>query len=302
MSLPSLEQLEKSGLISKKTHAVYDYEFIKKLKSIPWSDWMMSPHGVRCQQDYLSFYEQWIKLSQLNKIHGLDRFTQKHIINGTTQSFDEAFFRYKNRRLRFFRGEYAYHRRVVSHWAYLEDCPLEKEDYIIISAPFCTTGEVHPLYSSIMDVATHMNVPVLIDCAYFGTCENLDLNLNYPCIESVSFSLSKGLGLGDIRSGIRFSHFDDEYPIAQQNRYGHTVLAAARIGLYMMEHFHPDFIPLKYSAAQKEVCIELGLKPTPCMHLALGDNTDQWETYKIDDIYQRVGIRNLVKARFKGEI
>jgi len=297
-----IEHLENKGLISQKTNAVYDYQFIKTLRSMPWADWIETPEGLRCAEEFLAFYPRWIARSRLNKVEGLERFSRRHVINGTTQSFDEFYFRFAGRRLRFFRGEYAYHRRVVNNWLFLEDAPLATGDVVIVSAPFCSTGDVHSQFYELLTQATNLEVPVLVDCAYFGTCENFTVNLNYPCIESVSFSLSKGTGLGDIRSGIRFSHYEDDFPIAQQNRYNHTILGAAKIGLYMMQHFSPDFIPTKYSAAQKAVCAEYGLTPTKCMHLALADDSGPWEKYIIDGTYRRVGIRALVKAKFKNEV
>jgi hypothetical protein len=149
----------------------------------------------------------------------------------------------------------------------------------------------------IFDEAHKLEIPVIVDCAYFGTCEDFHIDVTHPVIESVSFSLTKGTGLGDIRSGVRYSNIEDKLPICQHNDYDHTVLAAARIGLYMMEIFPPDHIPNKFSAVQKEVCAELGLTPTKCMHLALGD--ESWSEYAVDKVYNRVGIRELVKARFK---
>lgn len=292
---------EQKGLISSMTNAVYDYEFIKLLKDVPWQEWMLTPNVFRCRPQFLEKFDQWIHSSKLNSITGLERFKHRDLINGTTQTFDEAYFKYARRRLRVFRGEYAYHRRVALNWSYIEDKPLEGNDYIIVSAPFCSTGRVHPQLQITLERAHALQIPVIIDCAYFGTCEDFHLDVTHPAIESVSFSLSKGLGLGDIRCGIRYSNIEDMNPIRQQNHYDHTVLSAARIGLYMMERLGPDFIPNKYSKMQKELCAEVGLEPTPCMHLALG-RTTEWDSYMIDNMYARVGIRNLIKARKKGEI
>jgi|GEM_PF-1370791 hypothetical protein len=292
--------LIEKGLISRKTHAVYDGQFNRALREIPWAEWLSQPSAWRHRPQYLERIDQWIHSSHLNHVQGLERFRVRHLINGTTQTFDEVYMKYAARRLRVLRGEYAYHRRVVAHHLDIEEAPLEENDYVILSAPFCTTGERHPRTYEIFEEAGRKKVPVIVDCAYFGTCLDFELDVNHPAIESVSFSLSKGLGLGDIRSGVRYSNLEDSNPIAQQNAYDHTVLCAARIGLYMMEKFGPDHIPTKFRAAQEEVCRELGLKPTPCMHLALGD--ENWKEFQIAPEYNRVGIRELVKARFKKEI
>lgn len=291
------ETLIADGLLTQKTHAIYDYDFIQALKKMPLAEWLEKPAPFRCRWAYLDHYHHWIRSSRLNSIVGLERFQRRDLINGTTQTFDEAYMKYAHRRLRVFRGEYRYHMRIVPQWRFLEDEPLATNDYVIISAPFCSTGDAHPQMNSVLDECERLRVPVIVDCAYFGTCENIHLELSHPAIESVSFSLSKGTGMGDVRSGIRYSNLNDNNPICQQNNYDHSVLFAARVGLYMMETFSPDFIPERYSAVQKQVCRALGLKPTPCMHLALGDSS--WDNFKIDDLYNRVGVRELVRNEFK---
>lgn len=288
------------SLVINRNYSVYDPQFTKALKAIPWGDWHDEPRPFFCREQYLEKFPAWIASSRLNAIRGLDRFRERHLINGTTQTFDEAYFVHKNRRLRVFRGEYPYHRRVARENAFLEDEPLAENDYVIVSAPFSATGELHPKFYELLREAGRLEVPVIVDCAYFGTCLGFELDLNFDCIESVSFSLSKGLGLGDIRSGIRFSNISDDNPICQHNRFNHSVMAAARIGLYMMEKFSPDHVPNRFREIQLEVCREIGVAPSSCMHIALGG--PEWSHFRVDDAYNTLGIRELVKARYKKAI
>lgn len=292
---------ESKELISSKTKAVYDVEFTKALQTIPWAEWMSQPSPFRCRPQYLEKYREWIASSQINKITGLENFPVAHLINGTTQAFDEAYFYNANRRLRLFRGEYAYHRRVFANHKFIEDEPIRNGDFVIISAPFCSTGEVHPEMNRVLEEALAAEATVMIDAAYFGTCHSLNLNVDHPAITQVVFSLTKGVGLGDIRSGVRFSRTTiPGGPIQQQNDYDHTILSAAKIGLYMMENFSPDHIPQKFFQAQKTACELLNLKPTPCMHLALGD--EGWNDYRVDKAYNRIGIRDLIKRVFRKDL
>jgi hypothetical protein len=292
--------LQQKHLVSRKTNAVYDPEFTRALAAIPWADWLAQPAPFRCREAYLARFYDWILSSKLNAVKGLASYPVRHLTNGTTQSFDEFYFKHSEKRLRLWRGEYAYHRRVRPDAVFVEDEPLRSGDCIIVSVPFCSTGGEPPDFHVKLDECASLKIPVLLDCAYFGTCAGLDLAVDHPAIEAVCFSLTKGLGLGDIRSGVRFGKDEDDLPIAQQNRYDHTVLAAARIGLYMMERFSPDFIPGKYRSWQEEMCRRAQVEATPCMHLALGGN--QWNDYLIDGIYRRVGIRELLKARRRGEL
>lgn len=288
------------AMVINRNFAVYDPLFTKALREIPWADWHSENRPFYCREAYLEKFRAWIASTRLNRITGLDRFRTAHLINGTTQSFDEAYFRHRDKRLRFFRGEYAYHRRILGTAPFLDNAPLAAGDYVIISAPFCSTGSMHPEFYSMLAQAEKLHVPVMVDCAYFGTCADFSLDLSSPAIESVSFSLTKGLGLGDIRSGVRFSNIQDQNPIAQQNTYDHSVLGAARIGLHMMNQFGPDHIPERFFEAQRSACRDLGITPSPCMHLALGGA--EWNHFRVDDKYNTLGIRELVKARFQQRI
>lgn len=301
MLKPMLEKkfLEQNNLISRLTKAVFDPDFTRALKEVPWREWLSQSPPFDCRLEYLERIDRWIHSSRRNQVGGLGRFPERDLTIGTTQSFDEFYFRHRDRRIRFFRGEYAYHRRILPNFAFLEDEDLTAKDAVIVSWPFCSTGDRPQNLTEMLDTALALGVPVLVDAAYFGTCDGLTLDFSHPAIECVCFSLSKGVGLGDIRSGIRYSFYEDDLPIRQQNRFNHSVLADAKIGIHMMNLFSPDHIPEKYAAFQRAVCAEAGLQATPCMHLALASGPE-WDDYKIDERYRRVGIRELVKARSKG--
>ena len=294
------EQAETAGLIGHKTAAVYDNHFNELMRALPWTKWFESQDPLKCRQEYLDTYWQYLSAMRLNSISGLGRFSQRHLINGTTQTFDEAYHRHAKRRLRLFKGEYAYHKRIVPDFVFVEDAPIAADDYLIVSVPHCTTGDLLPTFYATLDACVDAGVPVIVDCAYIGTSTGVSFSVEHPAIESVSFSLTKGTGLGHVRSGIRFSNIDDNYPIAQQNRYDHTVLGAAKIGIHFMQNLKtPDYIPNRYREHQLSACRDLGLQATPCMHIALGDAS--WDKYIVDG-YHRVGIRDLVKARRQGKI
>lgn len=296
-----MARLIESDLISKNTNAVYDARFMQLFKQVPWQEWFADGGDpLACQQEYLDTYEWYLGNMRMNSVRGLDRFRIKHLINGTTQTFDESYHRHSARRLRLYRGEYAYHKRVVPDYVYVEDEPISTGDYLIVSLPHCTLGDVPQGFYSVLDDCHAKGVPVIVDCAYIGTSHGVEFSVDHPAIESVSFSLTKGTGTGHIRSGIRFSNIDDDMPIAQQNRYRHTILGAAKVGIWFMRNLEtPDYIPAKYRESQVSACADAGLTPTKCMHIAIGG--DGWSDFAVDG-YNRVGIRNLVKARKNGKI
>lgn len=300
--MPALSKtaLEEAKLVGDRTAAVYDNRFNKLYASVPWQEWFENPDPLECREEYLDTYHGYLGAMRLNSIHGLGSFSQRHLINGTTQTFDEAYHRHAGRRLRITKGEYAYHKRAVPGYVFIGDDAIRSGDYVIISVPHCSTGDVPDGFADLLDECHAMDVPVIVDCAYIGTCHGIEFDASHPAIESVSFSLTKGAGLGHVRSGIRYSNLDDGYPIAQQNRFNHTVLGAAKIGLYFMRELGtPDFIPSIYREHQISACADAGITPTPCMHLAIGG--DAWQDYNVDG-YNRIGIRNLVKARKQGRI
>ena len=295
------DMLVSNGLVSDRTNAVYDPKFMRIFKEIPWQQWFENGGDpLSCLADYIDTYSTYLSNMKLNAIHSLDRFSQRHLINGTTQTFDESYHRHFLRRLRIYKGEYAYHKRDVPNFKFIEDGPIMAGDYVIVSIPHCTTGDVPEDFEHLLRQCEMKDVPVIVDCAYIGTSEGVNFSVEHPSIESVSFSLTKGTGTGHIRSGIRFSNISDDMPIAQQNRYNHTVLGAARVGMHFMQQLStPDYIPNIYRSHQLSACDDAGITPTKCVHIALGDQ--RFSNFAVDG-YIRLGIRELVKARKQGVI
>ena len=291
-------------LLIRGAYSLFDQEFRKRiLEKAPWKRWFDEdyPEMPKCQDEYLDRYPEWIASSKLNQFYGLETFPNKHLINGVTQMLDEFHFQClkKGRRLRFFRGEYPYNQNAVGGGPENfidEDHPLQKGDAVIISCPFSATGDIHTKFQWLMDECHSLNVSVAVDCAFFGTCGGISVDLSHPCIERVAFSLTKGTGSGNYRSGIEFSK-DHEGHIAIQNDWHHNLHLHAAIGLFLMNEFSPDYIHSKYRSAQEAACLKYGLTPTPCIHLALGG--EGWEYFNRDEIVNRVGIRRIVQKEYK---
>ena len=253
--------------------------------------------------EYLDYFPHWIQSTQLNKIHGIDKFPFKFFSLGATQTLD--WFHYEcarnNWRLRMIRGEYPYNRDVHEFdwdWFIDEDSPLQKGDAVIISIPFSGAGHVHPKYAEIMQTCCELNIPVCIDCAWFGTCYDLEWTLDYNCIKLVTFSLTKGLGSGQWRSGICFSKW--KYgPLSVQTHWKHSVHMNIYIGLLLMKQFGPDTIPNFYKQHQQEVCKYLGIIPSPTIHIGSGKKPD-WDFFARDNSYNRINLRQAIVDHYNG--
>lgn len=259
------------------------------------------------QEAYLDFYLQWIQSSQLNRIQGLQAYPYRFISLGCTQALDE--FHYwcsqKNKRIRMFRGEYPYNRDCIQFdWDtdFIESSPLQNGDAVIISSPFSGSGCVHPQWDELLAECETKNIPIMVDCAFFGTCQGVEINLDHPAIMQVAFSTTKGLSCGNYRNGILFTKSNEGH-LSVQTEWHHGIHFNVAIGLELMRKFSPDHLVKVYGEAYKQTCNLLGLKETQCVHLALGD--DQWEFFSRDGVYNRVGLKNIVRdykrALNKGE-
>ena len=270
------------GVLFRTRHnAIYDPEYQEHLKKAPWEKWLSQDNYFDVVEEYISVFIDWIYSSQANRISKnlTERYSRRDITVGTTQTFDEAYFRYAGRRLRMFRGEYAYHRRCYPNYEWL-DLPAQQnhewgeglgsKDWVIVSHPFCGTGAEHPKLKELLERCEKKNVPVIMDCAWFGTCFDLNFDFSHPALKAVAFSLSKGIGLGLMRTGLRFSSYKNKNrPIAQQNNYKHLVLNNCQIGIYQMKQFSPDFTFNKYFCWYKKLCEAYGMKAVNCLHVSL---------------------------------
>lgn len=288
----------------RPANSVFDNEFRKViLEKFPWKTWfdVNYPAMNKQQDEYLKYYPEWIASSKLNQITGLEQFPYRHLINGVTQMLDEFHFQAlkSGKKIRLYRGEYPYNREVIDwNWDkdFIDDRPLEKGDAVIISCPFSATGNKPAQWDFLLDQCYSLNIPVAVDCAFFGTCGNIQMDLSHPSIERVAFSLTKGLGTGYYRSGIEFSK-DHKGHLAIQNDWYHNLHLNAAIGLFLMQEFSPDYLFNKYRKAQEDACADYGIDPTPCIHLATGGK--DWKYFQRDQTVNRIGIKFAVKKKYK---
>jgi len=226
-------------------------------------------------------YLQWILSSKLNSIKGLDQFKYSCYSNGTTESFDKFYLKNNSRRFRCFRGEYMYHqlawRNYWPNWKFINDEPLDKNDAVVVSLPFADTGNEHKDYQHLLLECVRLGIPVLVDCAYFGICQDINFDFTSPCITDITFSLSKTFPVSHIRIGIRFSKYDDDDSLFVVNKGGYINRLGAYIGLEFLTTFQSDYIPNKYRNKQEQFCRYLAVTPSRTILFGIGDN--MWQEY-----------------------
>lgn len=242
---------------------------------------------VNVTEKFLNTYKEWILSTRNNKILGLDRFKFTNYSQGTTESFDKFYNRYHKKRFRIWKGEYSYHKITFDscgyNWKFLDDEELKPNDVIIISLPFADNGNSYR-YEETLLKAEKINIPVLVDCCWFGTCSGIKFNFDYDCIDQVVFSLSKSFPVSRHRIGIRFSNSKDGLDDLNQVNYVNNF--SQHVGLHLLKVFSPDYIFNKYETAQIKLCSKLQIMPSNCVNLATGG--DSWKHLNRSGFFNRL--------------
>jgi hypothetical protein len=256
---------------------------------------------VDVQDEFLKVYPEWIASSQLNQFTGLDSLPHRYVSLGVTQALDDfiLFCVQQSKSIRILKGEYPYAREVIkSNINYIDDSPLVEGDAVIISTPFSATGDLHPRWDDIITTCNALSIPVFVDCAFFGTCLNINVSFDESCIDTVAFSPTKALNCGYFRTGIAFTkRQDSDTTLDLLTKWHHGIHLHTAVALELMNHFSPDIIPKTYRTTQLTVCKEYGLTPTNSVHLGLGGNG--WEHFTRDGVCNRIGLRNPIYDCFR---
>ncbi|NBP57223.1 hypothetical protein EBU71_11955, partial [bacterium] len=206
--------------------------------------------------EFTEAYLYFIKNTKLNLLHGIEDFTARVYSNGTTEAFDKFYLRNKNKRLCYLVGEYMYHIASASaffseHTAITDYDMLKNGDALVVSYPFADTGNEPNEIKTLLEICTQRNIPVLIDCCYFGVCANISFYFNYPCVTDLTFSLSKNFPVQHLRIGMRLTRTDDDDPLFVYNKNKYVNRLGAAVGLELVKKYNADYNYNTYSEVQK---------------------------------------------------
>jgi hypothetical protein len=206
----------------------------------------------------------WILGSKLNTITGLDSFDRVDIINGCTQFIDNW---YMQGEVQVLKGDYKYHHRL-GNWSRTVGS-LSPKIPLVIAMPFPSTGAVHNQMTEILDEAQDKGISVHVDGAWLTCCRGINFDLLHPSIKSVGISLSKGLGLGWNRIGLRWTRQAKADSVTIMNDFRMNNRALVMIGLHFLRNLEPDYLWNKHGANYYKVCADFALTPTQSIYLAL---------------------------------
>jgi hypothetical protein len=232
---------------------------------------------VLLREEFLAQFDQWLHGSELNQISGLQNFPHRDFIIGVTHALDDLHITFGSR-LVVVEKEYAYHRRMKG--AELTErslSTLQTGDVLVLAAPFSWYGDLHPETMQILNRCLELKIPVHIDAAWYGCTKDFSFDYSHPAIQSVAFSLSKGLGLGSHRTGVRYSKNRHAGPVTIINDFNMCIASVMWYGIHFMKEFGSDYIQNRYGEAYRHVCEKLNLRPTKAIHVAFKEQSDgEW--------------------------
>lgn len=219
----------------------------------------------RIYEEFIDMVEQYVLGSKLNSVKGLDEFAHKDIIIGCTQFIDNIYMRGPVQTLH---DDYRYHQRLGRSMQVNADNLISNVP-LIIAMPFPQIGAPHNEMDIILQQCLEKNIEVHIDGAWLTCCRNIKFNLNHPAIESVGISLSKGLGLGWNRIGVRWSREDRDDSISIMNRFNMCNKTLVKVGRHYLQNVEADYLWNTYGDSYSKVCRDFNLEETNAIHLAL---------------------------------
>jgi hypothetical protein len=212
--------------------------------------------------------DNYFNSSKLNELKGLDSFNRIDIINGCTQYIDNL---YMQGPVQVLAGDYRYHERLGLSTVSTVG-KLQHNTPLIIAMPFPSIGAVHNNMTELLTECTEKHIPVHIDGAWLTCCRDISFDFDHPSIQSVGISLSKGLGLGWNRVGLRYTRHINPDSVTIMNDFNMNLRAVTMIGLYFVRHLPADYLWNKYSDSYYKICSDFNLTPTNSIYLALKDN------------------------------
>jgi len=265
-----------------KIAPTYDAKWLETERPQPLSDFKIE----QLQQDiltgnldkditdmvYTKFKQEmtgWLLTSKVNTLTGFDSFNRVDIINGCTQFIDTL---YMNGLVQVLDNDYRYHTRLGLALSFHKGPgTLNAGIPLIIAMPFPAIGAVHNQMKEILDECLEKNIPVHVDGAWVTCCRSIDFDFNHPAVVSVAISLSKGLGLGWNRIGLRWTKDPKSDAVTIMNDFNMNLRAPAMIGLHFLRNLEPDYLWNTYGDKYNQVCADFALTPTNSIYLALKD-------------------------------
>lgn len=283
------------------SRAIADKKLIQTLHSLPLIHEIIYDSNLLL--NFENAFSPWLLAHKTNSIKGLEEF-EPDISQGSTQAFDSFFLKHFQREICFFQGEYLYHilscQRLNRPWSMITDFnQITEKMALVISVPFCDTGNVPNQFKKILDHCDQLGVPVLLDCSYFTIANKIHLDLRHECIDTIAFSLSKTFPVAHARVGMRYTRigWQDGQKLHKNINYNNRLTAC--VGLHLIQQYTSDYISVKYKPHYDYLVNLLGLSSSDTVIFANG-NSD-WQDYGRKVLIKSYGL-NLDHKLFRNRI
>jgi len=222
-------------------------------------------HSLAIHERFKEKATKFIFGSSLNTLSGIDKFPFVNIMAGCTQFIDNI---YMQGPVQVLRNDYRYHERLGL--AYVKDVgSLIPDIPLIVAMPFPSIGAPHQDMEEILNECLVKKIKVHIDSAWITCCRDIVFDYGHPAISSVGISLSKGLGLGWNRIGLRWTRQPNADSVTIMNDFNMNLRAPAMIGLHFIRNLEPDYLWNKHGEHYYKVCKDFNLVPTNSIYLAI---------------------------------
>lgn len=259
--------MDLKNLFTEKPAPLYDKELHSFGASLITSNTDLF-NSSETSDEFKNQFDQWIHSSEFCKFEGLVSFQHRDVIQGVTQFIDDI-YQMNFGKVYSIEGDYLYHKRLYGDTFAVKDVlDIPNNSQLIFSFPFPKLGDIHPDTEKILNICRLKNIKVHIDAAWVGSARDLQFNFNHPAIYSIGFSLSKGLGLGYSRIGIRYSRERTPGPITIMNDFTMIPRPMCWWGIEFIQKFGHDYLQKKYYKYYQQLCKEYNLIETKCIHLA----------------------------------
>lgn len=272
------------------SRAINNSQVVETVKQLPAVADMIYDHNIIKKFEQL--FSPWLLDNKYNCIVGLENF-EPDISQGATQSFDSFYIKHANLNWKMFYGEYFYHTLMAVNlkksWNFVQSLDeLKSGDALMISVPFCDTGNQIVDLEHILSHCDHYGIPVLIDCAYYTIAQNISLNLNHPCIDTVAFSLSKTFPIAHARVGMRYTRPNHRDGQKLHSKINYDNRISAGIGVALINSYSSDWIVDQYQDAYIRLTNLLNLTPGNSIMFAEGD--ESWVEYSRKSLLETYGL------------
>ena len=278
----------------RNAQPIEDSNIQKFINSINTTDFL---YDSNISSEFTNNFYNWISSSKNNNLTGLENFTNRKITAGTIQTFDHWYWKHKNRTIRFFKGEFMYHSAVLKNgglWSYIEDRKLQPNDAVVISIPFSDWGKQRDDLAYYLSNCSAMNIPVLLDFAYYPCAKNINLDLTqFSCVDTIAFSISKAFyGAEFLRVGMRLEKQDSDDGIDVFNSVKMQNRVSLGIANQLIKNYSIDYNWNTYCNLYSQVCKENNLTETDC--IMFGTGGDEWKHMNRGTNINRVCVSNLI--------